>query len=331
MKVLQIGLGSMGKRRIRNMQALGHTDVIGFDMREDRRTEAEDAYGIITVGELTPELITDREVWIISTPPAHHLPYINLAIEHGKPAFVEASVISEGLTEAAAAAKAKNVLVAPSCTTRFYQAIQTMKRLVESGDYGKVTNFSYMMGQYLPDWHPWEDIRDFYVSKRETSAAREMVPFEMTWVVDVVGWPTEVFAFRGQTMDMGIDIDDTYVMAMRFDSGAMGSVVVDVVSRYALREFVLNLEQAQIRWSWEGKTVRLYDARTGSWTEFHDPTGNAATGYNKSIVEEVYIAEMRAYLDAVAGVAPFPNTLEQDVRILKFMETAEGTNRGSML
>ena len=68
MKVLQIGLGSMGKRRVRNMAALGETDVIGFDLREDRRAEAAEKYGITTVGELTPELLADREVWVISTP-----------------------------------------------------------------------------------------------------------------------------------------------------------------------------------------------------------------------------------------------------------------------
>jgi predicted dehydrogenase len=327
-KILQIGLGSMGKRRIRNMVALGVEDILGFDPRADRRAEVEEKHGIKTVSDLTPELLADRDVWVLSTPPAHHLLYINLAIEHGKSAFVEASVVRTGLPEAAAAAEAKGVLIAPSCTTRFYHSVKTMKELVRSGRYGKVTNFSFIMGQYLPDWHPWEDIRDFYVSQRETSAAREMVPFEMTWIVDVVGWPSEVFAFRGQTMDMGVDIDDTYALSMRYDDGAIGSVMVDVVARVALREFVLNLERAQIRWSWEGKTVRLYDANNGAWSNFHDPTGNAAAGYNPNIIEEVYVSEMRAFLDAVAGVKPFPNTLSEDIRILEFMEVAEATNRG---
>ena len=37
MKFLQIGLGSMGKRRIRCLHALGHRDIVAFDPREDRR------------------------------------------------------------------------------------------------------------------------------------------------------------------------------------------------------------------------------------------------------------------------------------------------------
>ena len=33
MKALVVGLGSMGKRRIRNLQALGLSDIGGFDDR----------------------------------------------------------------------------------------------------------------------------------------------------------------------------------------------------------------------------------------------------------------------------------------------------------
>jgi predicted dehydrogenase len=46
--VLVIGLGSMGKRRIRNMQALGFTHIFGFDKREDRAKEAASLYKIST-------------------------------------------------------------------------------------------------------------------------------------------------------------------------------------------------------------------------------------------------------------------------------------------
>jgi len=39
---LQIGLGSMGKRRIRNLFANGEKNVIGFDLSPERRKETEE-------------------------------------------------------------------------------------------------------------------------------------------------------------------------------------------------------------------------------------------------------------------------------------------------
>lgn len=46
MRVLVAGLGSMGKRRVRNLQALEIEEIIGYDVRADRRSETEDSYQI---------------------------------------------------------------------------------------------------------------------------------------------------------------------------------------------------------------------------------------------------------------------------------------------
>jgi len=328
-KLLQVGLGSMGKRRLRNMAALGEKDVVAFDLSAERRSFAEREYGVRTVGELTPELIAEREAFIISTPPDHHLPYIKLAVENRKAAFVEASVISDGLAELDAAARKARIVIAPSCTMRFHPAVNAMREVVTSGLYGKVTTFDYYLGQYLPDWHPWEDISTFYVGKRETSGSREMVPFELTWIVDLVGWPKEAVGLMGSTMDLGVDIDDTYGIALRGDKW-IGTVTVDVVARYALRQFVLNLEGAQIQWRWDEAFVRLYDAETKEWTHVDNPKlAAAAEGYNENITEQIYIDEMDAFREAVAGTAPFPNTLADDIAILGILEAVEGTNRGA--
>lgn len=331
MKLLQIGLGSMGKRRVRNMTALGETDIVAFDPKEDRRAFAEKEFGIRTVAELTPELLAEREAYIISTPPDHHTPYIEKAVKYGKPAFVEASVLSAGLRELDAAAREAGVLIAPSCTLRFHPSIKVIRDLVASGKYGKVTSFDYYMGQYLPDWHPWEDISTFYVGKRETSASREMVPFELTWLVDVVGWPREAVGFLGQTLDMGVDIDDTYAIALRGD-GWVGSITVDVVARYALRQLTLNLAEAMIQWRWDEKLVRLYEVETKQWRQIAEPeVAAAASGYNANITEQMYIDEMDAFRQAVAGARPFPSTLGDDIAVLSILEGVESTNSGVKL
>ena len=81
---------------------------------------------------------------------------------------------------------------------------------------GKVANFSYHSGQYLPDWHPWERVADYYVSNPETGGAREIVPFELTWLTEVFGWPASVSGERASTMDVGAAIDDTYVLTLRY-------------------------------------------------------------------------------------------------------------------
>ena len=330
MKALQIGLGSMGKRRIRNLLSVGIKDITGFDKREDRRREAEDKYQINTFAELTADLLSESDILIVSTPPDRHLEYLKLAVKHGKPAFVEASVIKEGLKEVSESAKEANTLIAPSCTFRFHPGVKIVKDIVLSGKYGKLCNFIYVMGQYLPDWHPWEDIKDFYVGKKETSASREMVPFELTWLLDITGYPEEVFAFYSATHNMGVDIDDTYNVNFKFKE-FLGTLIVDVVSRFATRSLIMNLEKAQIRWNWEERRIRLYEAENKSWKHFDEPTGKAESEYNKNIIEEMYVDEMSAFVNSAKGIKHFPNTLDEDIGILSILEKAEQTNKGISL
>ena len=70
---LVVGLGSMGKRRVRNLQALGHVEIAGYDPRLDRREEAAGKYGI-RVFETFEAGVAQFEpaALVISTDPLYH-------------------------------------------------------------------------------------------------------------------------------------------------------------------------------------------------------------------------------------------------------------------
>lgn len=322
MKFLIIGLGSMGKRRIRNLQALKAGEIFGVDLRQDRREEVTKTYGIKTISNLANFPVDSIDAVIVSTPPAAHDFGITFALEHRKPVFVEASVVLGKLVPLNALAKKKHILVCPSCTLRFHPAIQLIKNLVQRNRYGKVTNFSYHIGQYLPDWHPWEKISESYTSKKETGGAREMVAFELTWLTDIVGYPDTICGLLGSTLPMGVPIDDTYVIALK-SGKILGSMTVDVVARYATRRLILNMENGQVLWSWDEPFVRVYDAKKKTWSKKALPKGISAHGYNKNIIEDMYIEEMKAFIAAVRNTKPFPNTLTDDIGVLQLLKKIE--------
>ncbi len=322
MKILIIGLGSMGKRRIRNLQSIGSVEIFCFDMQEHRRKESEEKYGIKTLNDIKKANLNSFDALVISTPPNHHNEYITLAIEARIPAFVEASVVMGNLEELKTKAEEKNVFIAPSCTMKFHPAVKKIKELVNGGKYGKTTNFIYHVGQYLPDWHPWENIKDFYVSKKETGGGREMVPFELTWLTDIFGLPQNVKGFFGKTIDLGIDIDDTYVFSMDF-GGIYGSMLVDVVSRFATRSLSLNLEKAQILWRWDDEVIKIYNPNNKEWENESYVKGYAAQGYNSNITENMYMDEIKSFIDKISGRGKFPNSLEEDIKILKLLSAIE--------
>ena len=73
MKILVIGLGSMGKRRIRCLKALGESEIVGFDTRIDRREEATTKYNVTCYDDFQNALEEyNPDAFIISVPNNWH-------------------------------------------------------------------------------------------------------------------------------------------------------------------------------------------------------------------------------------------------------------------
>lgn len=321
MKFLVVGLGSMGKRRIRNLQRLKAGEIIGFDLRGDRRKEAEEKYGIKTFGDLKKAMATDPDALVISTPPDLHMKYAMIAAKNNKHFFTEASVVDEGMDELITLCKDKKIVVAPSCTMRFNPSVQKIKELVETSAVGKPLTFTYHSGQYLPDWHPWEDYRKFYVARKKTGAAREIVPFELVWLTWVFGEIDEISCFKGKVSSLDVEIDDVYQIILKFKSGVLGHMLIDVVSRVPYRVFRLMGEEGVVAWDWSKKKVEVFTAKDKRWKEFLVEEGGPERGYIAG--EKMYVDEMNRFLKAIKGEEKYPYTFEEDREILGLLHAAE--------
>ena len=83
------------------------------------------------------------------------------------------------------------------------------------------------------------------------------------------------------------------------------------------------MEYGQIIWKWEENVVKLFDGLNKRWIYYYSPQGESAEGYNKNIIEEMYVDELKTFIDAVAGKGKFPNSLDEDIRILRLLEKME--------
>lgn len=321
MKFLVVGLGSMGKRRIRNLQFLKAGQIIGFDPRRDRLDEAKDKYGVKTFDDFEAAWKENPDALIISTPPDKHLPYAMIAAENGRHFFTEAGVILDGLDKLIERCRGKNIVAAPSCTMRFQPSIKVIKNLLDEGVIGKVLSFTYHCGHYLPDWHPWEDYRAFYVSKKETGACREIVPFELVWLTWLLGNVSLVSCFKDKLTELDTEIDDVYHLLLKTEKGILGHLLVDVISRVPLRVLRLFSEEGLVFWDWQDRIVRVYRASTKGWQEYKEPAGTIEKGY--VVGEEMYIAEMERFIKAIRGEELYGYTFEDEKKILSVLEASE--------
>ena len=335
MKFLVIGLGSMGKRRVRNLIALGYKDeVAGFDLREDRRAEAK-AYGIKVFNNFDDAILSyNPDTFLISTPPNLHMYYAHKAAENNISCFIEASVVdAEKILELSKMIKNKQIVMAPSCTMRFYPGPIKIKELILDGVIGKVLNFNYHTGQYLPDWHPWESIEDFYVSNPNTGAAREIVPFELTWLNDIFGDAKPLACVRKKLTNISANIDDIYHCLLQYDDNIIGNMTVEVISRpRAVREFRVIGSEGEIVFSGDSNSVRYINTTLDDWKVISFDEGTVEKGYINP--EEPYINEIKEFIKAIKSVKngdkfTYPNRLEDDYKILQTLYKLEDISGGA--
>lgn len=326
MKFLIIGLGSMGKRRIRNFKALGIGGIAGFDPRPDRRQESAEKYNIQIFENLETAMQSFvPDAFVISSPPDIHMYYAYYAYERGISCFLEASVVdADRIKQLSLKIKNTTIVMAPSCTMRYYPGPKKIKELIQTNVIGKILNINYQTGQYLPDWHPWEKIEEFYVSKRETGGAREIVPFELTWLNDIFGKVEVLGCVKAKLTDMSADIDDIYHCLLRYDANVLANLTVEVISRpKATREMRILGSEGEIIFSAYTNSVRYISTSMEEWREYRFDTGTIESQYINP--EEPYIAEMKDFVAAAEAKdqSLYPNTLEDDYDVLQTLYALE--------
>ena len=329
MNFLVIGLGSMGKRRVRCLRALGYSSIFGFDRRADRREEAASVYGISIFDDFEEAIEASRpHALIISVPPDVHHVYMRIAAERRIHFFVEASVVDTDINAIDASAKSVGIVAAPSATLRFHPGIKLIGSIVKSGILGTLSNLTYHCGQYLPDWHPYEKVSEYYVSNPLTGGAREIVAFELTWLFGILGQPKKVIGNVRKTINIeGAEkIDDTYNCLLDFEK-YLAVVTVDVVSRFATRRLLINGSERQLRWEWDRNCVEVYEPGVKEWNVHNYAPPTAAVGYNVNIGEQMYVDELKGFIDASLGGAPFINSLHEDHAVLKVLYALERSSR----
>ncbi len=333
MRFLIVGLGSMGKRRVRCLKALGYktNDIAGFDVREGRRKEAEEKYGIRSYSNIGTALDSEKpSALIISVPPDFHHLYMEIAIEKGIHFFVEASVVDTNMDIIKEKLRNTDIVAAPSSTLLFHPAIQRISDILKSKVLGKVSNIIFHSGQYLPDWHTYEKVSDYYVSNHATGGAREIVPFELTWLTHLFGFPKRVCGNVRKTIDIkgAEEIDDTYNFLLDYKD-FMATMTIDVVSRYATRRLLINGDKKQLQWDWNQNQIQVYDPKMNEWKSMPYEMKPAEGDYNPNIGENMYIDELEAFIQAIEEKTLFINSMENDHKVLKLLYAIEESDKCS--
>lgn len=325
MDVLVIGLGSMGKRRIRLLKRFAQIKkIIGVDSREDRREEVQTAFSCDVYGSIEDacEAHSQIECAFVCTSPLSHSKIIHEVLQRGMHVFTEINLVSDGYEENMALAQQKSKVLFLSSTFLYREEIRFIRNKLA----GKTNlNYVYHIGQYLPDWHPWENYKDFFVGDKRTNGCREIMAIELPWLLGTFGKVRSCHVTSGNMSELKILYRDNYFIMLEHDSGNKGILIVDVVSPKAVRNLEVYGENLYFAWDGSPAGLECFDQeeRTVKKVQLYDKV-EQIEGYSAFVVENAYKNEIQEFLDVVEGRTNPLYGFSEDLKTLELIDQIEG-------
>lgn len=320
MKVLVIGLGSMGKRRIRLIREYDSSiELCGIDTSRERRREVEERYGILTTESLLEIEINGYDCAFIATSPLSHSRLIRECLLKNMHVFTEINLVSDGYDDNISLAEERRKVLFLSSTFLYREEIRYIGERARRS--ALPSNYVYHVGQYLPDWHPWESYQDYFIGDKRTNGCRELFAIELPWILHAFGDVKNLYSIKGRNTGLTIDYPDHYMVGLEHEGGSRGTMAVDVISRKAVRRLEVFSEELYLSWNGTPESLCEYDYELNEERQIrlYDKVERNG-GYSDFIVENGYLHEIEAFFAQIeAGTAPVYN-FAQDKRTLEIID-----------
>jgi predicted dehydrogenase len=293
-KIIIIGAGSIGRRHATNLAILG-TDVSVFDVNQTLLKTICADNNWDPVYDL--DLALDQNLFdaaIICTPNHLHIPYAQKAIDAGLHIFIEKplSSILSGVDDLLQIQKKHKTLIMVGYNLRFHPPLQILKQCVGEGKIGKLISIRAEVGQYLPEWRPGTDYRSSVSARSELGGGAVLeLSHELDYALWLAGDVTSVTAQTDRLSDLEMDVEDTAEIILKFASGALGSIHLDMVQRPSTRYCKVLGTDGTIIWDGTTDSVMLFSNETGHWSTLHDA--------QKVDWNQMYISELEHFFACI--------------------------------
>jgi predicted dehydrogenase len=309
-RALVAGLGSIGRRHFSNLQALGCRDFVFYRTFQSSLDDPA-TQNWFSTADLQAALERKPSVAVISNPTAKHLEVALAAAEAGVPLLIEKPLSHSlaGCRELAEIAQRKNLTVMIGCQFRFHPLLISLRKQLAAGRLGQVLGARAEWGEYLPDWHPWEDYRNSYSARADLGGG---VVLTLIHPLDYLYWlfgpVRNVQASIRKVPSLQTAAEDDWAdITLEFNTGVIGQVHLDYVQKPPVHRLSVWGDQGRAAWDFHAGTL-TWQPMTGEAEVERVPEG-----FERNTL---FVDEMRSFLSAVNAKRPSEIPLEDGIAVL---------------
>ncbi len=259
LKILIVGLGSIGSRHYKNLHKLGVTQI-GVVRTTNKPHSELDLSKITIYNDYDMALQDNYDVVFICNPTSMHMEYALKAIEHNSHVFIEKPLSNnlKSLPRLLRLINEKNVKVGLGYQMRFHPNLLDIRKWISNQNIGQIIHVSVNAGEYLPLWHPWEDHKDSYAAKRELGGGVALTQIHdidyLTWIF---GRLELIYAQGGNIPSLGTDVEDYISATLKTSNNAIIHIHIDYLQNPPSRTMKIIGEHGNIKWDYYQNIAKL--------------------------------------------------------------------------
>lgn len=305
-KICMIGLGSIGKRHIKNLVKVLKANRKNYSidaLRSSRRELPEEVKELISEEYYGyEELPSDYDIIFITNPTSGHYEAIEKAAQKTGALFVEKPLFEHNRYDWKELPLHKDGIYYVACPLRHKSMIQYVKNRICKEE--RIYAARAVSSSYLPGWRPGVDYRQIYSARKELGGgvALDLI-HEWDYLTYLFGMPEEVKCIQGHFSNLEIDCEDVACYIAGYKDKTV-EIHLDYFGRKSVRKLELYCEN---------DTIIVDLLKNCIQYESDDPTLERTVEFPE---EDLYVNEMQYFYDLVMGQKENMNTIEHAGEIL---------------
>jgi predicted dehydrogenase len=320
MRILVAGLGAIGQRHARNLRGLygdglellalrrrrlPHVVTDTLQREDSRNVESE--LNVTVFADLDEALAARPDAVFVCTPSSQHLEIAQRAADAGCHLFIEKplSHTFDGVERLRQTVTEKGLVTVVGCQWRYHPCVRWLREVIQAGALGTLAEAEIEYGEYLPDWHPYEDYRASYAARADLGGGvvlTQIHDYDLAWWL--FGPPRAVTATGGHLSDLEIDVEDT--VDARLEGGMVPvSVRQSIATRPPRRVITVTGDAGSV-------TVDLLAGRVSS-----TPRIASAAAFADYQRHQMFMDEARHFQACLAGTETSAVPLEDGIDVLR--------------
>ncbi len=289
-----VGCGSIGKRHIKNLSSLGITEITALRTFHGYTKALPEEYNVIEVGDIDSLKKVSPDIAIISNPTSLHIETARTLLQYVKGVFIEKPLAAslDGVSEFIDEVYDRGIVSFVGYNLEFHPAICTIRDLITSGSFGTPMIFQCQVGQWLPDWHPYEEYKDAYYARKSLGGGAMLtLNHELHLAESLIGPSQSVGCFLPHTDLLEVDVETVADLMIKHVSGAVSQVHLDFIQKPSHRVGVLSCERGRVNYDLSANQVFASSGDSKApRLVWEDPLYD---------INDSYVGEMKKFLEYV--------------------------------